>query len=85
MTTTKMTYEVTHSNGSRTTQHDSLESAEQAVRDTYGDACYIHDDWQSAGYHGDAEVTRLLVWSDETSSENDDGANAVASIRRWEE
>ncbi len=37
-----------------------------------------------AGHDGDLEEggDRTLVWADEASSEDDDGANAVASIRR---
>ena len=77
-------YEVTHSNGTRTTQHDSEDAALASVHAIYGDDCCIHDDWQAAGWRGDNEIERLLVWSDEESSESDDGAQAVASIRRYE-
>ena len=41
----------------------------------------VCDQWDADGCNGDDEpCKRLLIWSDEGSSENDDGANAVAQL-----
>ena len=53
----------------------SLKAAKAFIRKAYPSAVIGHDGDLSDG--GD----RTLCWADEDSSVNDDGANAVASIR----
>lgn len=41
----------------------------------------VCDQWDADGSNGDDEpCKRLLIWADEGSSENDDGANAIAQL-----
>lgn len=67
-------YEIVRSSGS-TTSHDTYRAAV--------DACKA--EWSSAEIGHDGDLTcggeRTLVWADEMSSVDDDGARAVASIR----
>ena len=74
-------YEITHSNGTRATEHDTETEARAEVERIYGSDVVYQDDWQSDG----PDSERLLVWTDEESADNDPGANAVASIRRENE
>ena len=57
--------------------------------ETYEDAiAAIEAEWPDAEIGHDGDLTdggdRTLCWSDEVSSRDDDGAHAVASIRRAE-
>ena len=74
-------YEITHSNGTRATEHDTEDEARAEIERVYGEDCYYLEDWESDG----PDSERLLVWTSEAESENDPGANAVASIRRENE
>jgi len=67
-------YEVKRSNG-RTTEHETYQAALDACREEWGTEIVAeHDgDLMSGG-------ERTLVWEDESSSVDDDGARAVASI-----
>ena len=68
-------YEISYSDG-RTDEASSYADAIAIIRAEYGpDAVTEHDGDLSDG--GD----RTICWADEASSDNDDGANAVASIR----
>ena len=68
------TYEISYTDG-RTDEASSYADAIAIIRAEYPDAVTEHDgDLSDAG-------DRTLCWSDEASSLNDDGANAVASIR----
>lgn len=69
------TYEISYTDG-RTDTVDSYDAAVAIIESEYPGAEIGHDGDLSDG--GD----RTLCWSDEESSVNDDGANAVASIRR---
>lgn len=71
------TYQIDWTDG-RTESHDTYEAACDAVTAEYPDAEIGHDGDLTDG--GD----RTLCWADEASSANDDGARAVASIRRAE-
>ena len=71
-----------HYSTGRIVRHDSLGAALAAIRETHEDAVAYHEDGRevtgSARIRGTA---RVLVWEDEESSEDDDGARAIASIR----
>lgn len=67
-------YKVTYAHTSAVERFDSYEAAEAAVRSVFADPSIGHDgDIASGG-------ERTLVWADEASGVNDDGARAVASI-----
>lgn len=75
-----MQINVKHTHGSRETFAD-LDSALSALEDIYGDevVAVAADGWDLA----DADqlrIGRALVWRDEASSVDDDGARAVAAI-----
>jgi hypothetical protein len=74
-------YTITHSNGTRTTEHDTETEARAEVERVYGPDVVYQEDWQSDG----PDSERLLVWLTEEDADNDPGANAVASIRRENE
>lgn len=80
-TAIQYTYQITYSNGDCTTEHDTEDDARNEIARTVGDDAVIHDEWQSCGHDGEE---RLLVWSCESDADNDDGAKAVASLRRSE-
>ncbi len=66
---------VYHADGSKE-DYASLEAAEDGLSQKYGEDVFAcHDQDLSEG--GD----RTLVWETEHASENDDGQNAVATIR----
>jgi len=69
-------FTITHTVG-RPEGHDTYEAAVAAARREYGDCAVI-------GHDGDLEDggDRTLCWSNDDDAENDDGANAVAVIRR---
>jgi hypothetical protein len=73
---------VKHSHG-QTERHDDMEAAWAALRSVYGEEIYAvgPDGWDVTGcetwQHASGSV---LVWSDEASSEDDDGQRAVATI-----
>jgi hypothetical protein len=63
-----MTYQISYTNGRKSSEHDSLESAKAEILATWEDAYfYANDD-------------RVLAWANEQDSDDDDGAKAVASI-----
>jgi hypothetical protein len=73
-----MGYEITYANG-----------ADASFVATYEDAlCVIADRWPDAEVGHDGDLTsggdRTLVWATEADAVNDDGARAVACIRRVE-
>ena len=68
-------YTIQCSNGQRMTGYESYEAAVEACRAEWGEDCSIGHDGDLAD-GGD----RTLVWADEASSVDDDGARAVASI-----
>jgi len=69
---------VSWTDGRSDDRYDSLDLAIESIEAEYPDAVTTHDgDLSDSG-------DRTLVWSDEASSVNDDGANAVASIR-WDD
>lgn len=70
-----MAYEISYSDG-RTDTADTYEAAIEIIEAEYPDAVIGHDGDLSD--RGD----RTLCWADESSIANDDGANAVATIRR---
>jgi hypothetical protein len=70
----KTMYEITYTDG-RTDTAETYEAAVAIIEAEYEEAEIGHDGDLSDG--GD----RTLCWADEASSVNDDGANAVASIR----
>ena len=75
----KMTKPVTISyTDGRTADYDSYEAAVEAIEREYEDAAIGHDGGLID--FGD----RTLCWADEASSVDDNGSNAVASIR-WAE
>lgn len=67
--------EVSYTNG-RSESYESYDAAVEALTTEYPDAEIGHDGDLSDG--GD----RTLVWESEEDSVNDDGAKAVASIRK---
>lgn len=71
-----MTYEIRYSNGRTERGYETEDDAREAVLEEYPDAEIGHPGDLSDG--GD----RTLCWADEESSVDDDGARAVASIRR---
>lgn len=78
MTTKNRPVIVTYTDGSSDDRYDSYAAAIVALEATYEDCVAEHDGDLTDG--GD----RTLVWADESSSVDDDGANAVASIR-WDD
>lgn len=80
------TYTIRHSHG-LTESHDSYATAVEALKSVYGAEVYAVDgngwectdseEWPDGSGHGS-----ILVWSDESSSEGDDGTRAVAWISR---
>jgi hypothetical protein len=67
---------ITYTDG-RVTVVDTEDEAVEILESEYPD-CYILDEWQKVN----SRHERKLVWAAESDSENDDGANAIASIRR---
>lgn len=67
---------ITYTDG-RVTVVDSDEEAREILLAEYPQA-YFLDDYQPVN----SRHERMLVWETEEDSDNDDGANAVASIRR---
>ena len=55
--------------------HPDLDSAIVALREVYGNEIAIYGNAEWSFGHG-----RALVWQDEASSVDDDGARAVASV-----
>lgn len=80
MTTMIATITVRHSHG-LTETFSTLDDAMRALEDIYGDeivtAIYDGGDLTDVD---DLRHGRALVWSDEASSVDDDGARAVASV-----
>lgn len=71
-----MKYELQNYQGRTISTHDSYDDAVTAAQAFAGtDGIVGHDGDLSD--HGD----RTLIWADEASSINDDGANAIGSIR----
>ena len=68
-------YRINYSNGQRAADCETYDEAVSRIVAEYPDAEIGHDGDLSDG--GD----QTLCWADEASSEGDDGANAVASIR----
>lgn len=59
---------------------NDTEAIAQAERRLGGDVV-VCDQWDADGRNGDDEpCKRLLIWADEESAENDDGANAIAQL-----
>lgn len=73
--TATTTYTISYTDG-RSDTAESYEAAKAIIEAEYPDAEIGHDGDLSDG--GD----RTLCWADEASSVNDDGARAVASIRK---
>jgi hypothetical protein len=69
-------YCITYANGDAAEYCDTYEEAVTLVESHWEDAEIGHDGDITDG--GD----RTLCWADEDSSQNDNGAKAVASIRR---
>lgn len=67
---------ITYTNGMVTTV-DSEDEAREILGVQYPDAVYC-DEWQPVN----ERYERRLVWSDESAADNDNGAKAVALIRR---
>lgn len=68
-------YRVTDAHGlTFPARYPDFESALDALRSVYG---------QGIVYEGEPDDVhgRILVWTDDASAENDDGARAVASIK----
>jgi hypothetical protein len=68
-------YEINYTNGQASEDFPSLDACIDRLTEQYPDLEYGHDGDLSNG--GD----RTLVWANYSDSLNDDGANAVASIR----
>ena len=68
-------YRINYSNGSPDVLAETYDEAIDLLRAEWPDMEYGHDGDLSDG--GD----RTLVWACEEDAENDDGGNAVASIR----
>ena len=68
-------YAISYSNGQPKVTTETYDEAIEILQAEYPDLEYGHDGDLSDG--GD----RTLCWADEASSVNDDGGNAVASIR----
>lgn len=81
---TTATYYVKHSHGT-TTRHASWEDAIAGLREVYGDdlVAYDTEGWECSDGEPAVWDGRVLVWRDEQSSVDDDGARAVASISRY--
>ena len=76
------TYAIHHTNG-LTWHHTTWEHTWAALVAVYGDEIHAVDPhgWPCDGDTApDLSAGRVLVWSDEADSENDDGARAVASV-----
>lgn len=71
------TLEIHHSNGNASRYPESYADAIRVLKAEYGDDI-VTADWEA--HTPDSE--RMLVWADEESAENDDGAKAVAEIIR---
>jgi hypothetical protein len=71
-----MLYKIEFSNGDKADGFESVQDAIEYVESIYPDAECGHDGDLLNG--GD----RTLCWADSASAENDDGARAIASIRR---
>lgn len=69
-----MAYTISYSDGRASTEHETYEAAQDAIRAEWPDAEIGHDGDLTSG--GD----RTLCWACEEDSEDDDGARAVASI-----
>jgi len=70
-----MTYEISYTDGRPSVECESYDAAKEIITAEWSDAEIGHDGDLDGG--GD----RTLCWADEDSSIDDDGANAVASIR----
>lgn len=70
-----MTYRIDYSHGI-STWHQTYDDAVAAIRSVYTDPEIGHDGDITDGGE------RTLVWRDLESSDDDDGARAVATIRR---
>ena len=67
-----------YSNGTTETVVD-FEAALAAVRATHPEAVAYQDGGEISD-NDDVGSGRILIWADEASSVNDDGANAIAEI-----
>ena len=81
-----MTYEISWSDGTGE-DHDTLRDAIESVRMQYGEAYMIHEVGQREVRDSDRKIQqgadgyRILIWANEAESTDDNGANAVGSIR----
>lgn len=71
-----MSYSIHYADGRIERGYDTTQDCLDAIEESYPDYYAGHDGDLSEG--GD----RTLVWACEAHSENDDGARAIASIRR---
>lgn len=80
-----MSYAINHTHSGAVTEitADDDTAATAAVLAMLGRDVVIADQWDADGTNDDGvQCWRRLIWEDESSSENDDGANAVASLTR---